>query len=163
MEKRRPSEQFPGEGPKLGRMSTHRSGSGSDSVTVMRTSLPWTQKVLEPQIAVEEKSVYSPPVHTDSAISICLCWRQGQPRTVRLTVSHEKRWRRDGSWEHDSSPLIGNCIRHIRWRSQNHLNKAGCFPSGKIAFVWHWWGKMLILHTFNAEVVSWFNQGEVIN
>lgn len=53
----RPSEQFPGDEPKLDRMSTHRPGSGSDSVTVTRTSLSWTQKVLEPQIAVEEKSM----------------------------------------------------------------------------------------------------------
>lgn len=33
----------------------------------------------------------------------------------------------------------------------------------KTAFIWPWCSKMLILHTFNAEVVSWFNQGEVIN
>lgn len=33
----------------------------------------------------------------------------------------------------------------------------------KPVFIWHWCSKMLILHTFNAEVVSWFNQDEVIN
>lgn len=33
----------------------------------------------------------------------------------------------------------------------------------KTAFIWHWCSEMLILHTFSAEVVSWFNQGEVIN
>lgn len=31
------------------------------------------------------------------------------------------------------------------------------------AFIWPQCSEMLILHTFNAEVVSWFNQGEVIN
>lgn len=37
------------------------------------------------------------------------------------------------------------------------------FQMEKTAFIWPWCSKMLILHTFNAEVVSWFNQGEVIN
>lgn len=33
----------------------------------------------------------------------------------------------------------------------------------KAAFIWHKYSKMLTLHTFNAEVASWFNRDEVIN
>jgi len=52
---------------------------------------------------------------------------------------------------------------HIWGNSQNCLNKTICSPDGKDSFIWLWCSEMLILHTFNAEVVSWLNQGEVIN
>lgn len=46
-EKGEPLGHLPGDGPRLGRMSAQRSGSGSEPVTVTRT---WTHKVLEPQV-----------------------------------------------------------------------------------------------------------------
>lgn len=82
------------------------------------------------------KSLYPPPAHTHSAVSICHCRRhRTQPRTAILTLHcyHEKRRKRGGSWEQDSVLWLGMASAglHIGWRSQNHLNKVACFPDGK--------------------------------
>lgn len=55
MEKWELSGHFPGDGVRLGRMSDHTSGS--DPVTVTRTSSSWTQEVPEPQSTGSCKSL----------------------------------------------------------------------------------------------------------
>lgn len=142
MEKGGASGHLPGDKPRLGRLSAHRSGSGSDPVTVTRTSSSWTQKVLKPQIAggwqiILEKNlcILLLFIHSQQCISATIKdtgHSPGQP-SLHYIVIMKKRWRRDGSWEQGSIPWLGmpSAGLHIRRRNQNHLNKAVCFPDGK--------------------------------
>lgn len=87
----------------------------------------------------------------------------GQP-SLHCILTRKKSQRWDRNWKHDSFFWLRTASTelHIRGSSQNHLNKT-VFQMEKTAFIWHWCSEMLILHTFSAEVVSWLNQGEVIN
>lgn len=108
-----------------------RSSDNNQNFIILDPESPWTTDLWKLKISVVSS------VHKHSAVNICYYWRQGQPRPAILTlyIYHEKKMEKGLKSSTWLNAVIGNGIiskgLHIRQRSQNHLNKAVCFPDGK--------------------------------
>lgn len=109
----------------LSRTSAHGWGSGSVPAKKKKKPgfcQPGLQKSLNHTLQEAERLFWrkvsaSSSVHILSATNICHCHRQGHRRTAisALCSYHEKSWRWDRSWEHESF--------HSEWNQQNHISE----------------------------------------
>lgn len=105
---------------RLGRASAHGWGSGSVPAKKKKNQdckSPWTTHCERLKDYSGEKSLHPHLVHILSAANICHCHRQGHPRTAisALYSYHEKSWRWDRSWGHESF--------HSEWNQQDHISE----------------------------------------